>query len=430
MVAEGTAWWQSLREQSAACFQSDKPLWRLAVKSSAPPLGLSGALLMEWGGALRWVALLVPLLLLGAANGAGRPDIGLIPAVHLLTADDRMYRLAAEGGYESVVQVFPWRDIEPTRDEWHWQQPDFAVRAASYYDLRLIVRLDHPPEWALQLEEGSGVPPLDLDAYASFVATVARRYRGQVQGYIVWNEPNLNREWAGRPPDPAAYTALLCRAYAALKAADPGATVVSAGLAPTNGGDGALDDRLFLRQMYQAGAGTCFDALAAHAYGFGHPPDDPHWAHDGLNLARLLDLREIMAAHNGNAKPVWITELGWTTDGVGAHAWQTVSAEQQADYLARAWQHIGRTWPWVRVATVWNLSQGLPSTDEMAGYSLLNSDGSPKPVYHALAALFATTRDDALDNWVERRSAAANLVGETVVPILAADEVVHLGDNQ
>ena len=223
----------------------------------------------------RWVVLLLPLLLLGMANVAGQPEHSLQPAVHILEADDRIYRLAADGGYESIVQVFAWRDIEPTRDEWHWQQPDFAVQAADYYGLGLIIRLDHPPDWALRQTEDDGISPFDLEANAEFVTTVAERYRGRVQGYIVWNEPNLSREWAGRPPDPAAYTALLCRAHSALKAADPGATVVSAGLARTNGGDGALDDRLFLREMVEAGAGACLDVLGAHAYGFGHPPDDP-----------------------------------------------------------------------------------------------------------------------------------------------------------
>ena len=55
-VPQGTAWWRSLREQTAALFDTARPLWRLAVKSSAPPLGLSGSLLIEWGGALRWIA--------------------------------------------------------------------------------------------------------------------------------------------------------------------------------------------------------------------------------------------------------------------------------------------------------------------------------------------------------------------------------------
>jgi glycolate oxidase FAD binding subunit len=55
-VSEGAQWWQSLREQNASCFETDKPLWRLSVASHAPPLGLSGQVLLEWNGALRWVA--------------------------------------------------------------------------------------------------------------------------------------------------------------------------------------------------------------------------------------------------------------------------------------------------------------------------------------------------------------------------------------
>lgn len=372
-------------------------------------------------------ALLAPLLLLAAAVAAARPQGDLTPAVHVLAAEDRIYRLAAEGGYESVVQVFPWRDIEPTRGEWHWQQPDFAVRAAAHYGLGMIVRLDHPPDWAVTSTEEAGVSPIDLDAYAGFVAAVARRYRGQLAATIVWNEPNLSREWAGRAPDPAAYAALLCRAHAALKAADPDATVVSAGLAPTNGGDGALDDRLFLQEMIGAGAGGCFDALGAHAYGFGRPPDDPHGAHDGLNLARTTDLYAILAAHGLDDTPVWITELGWTTDGGHAHAWQTVSPEQQAAHLTAAAEII-RKWPWVQVMTVWNLSAGLPADDEMAGYSLLAADGRPKPAYDALRTLLA--------GGMHSETAAASAIPPSSgqqpaeIAILAADEVVHLGDNQ
>ncbi len=55
-VADGALWWQLLREQRAPCFETERPLWRLAVKSTAAPLGLSGAVLTEWGGALRWIA--------------------------------------------------------------------------------------------------------------------------------------------------------------------------------------------------------------------------------------------------------------------------------------------------------------------------------------------------------------------------------------
>ncbi|MDE2423560.1 MAG: glycolate oxidase subunit GlcE [Betaproteobacteria bacterium] len=55
LLEDAEPWWQSIRNQSASCFDSQKPLWRLSVKSTAKPLGLSGQCLIEWGGALRWI---------------------------------------------------------------------------------------------------------------------------------------------------------------------------------------------------------------------------------------------------------------------------------------------------------------------------------------------------------------------------------------
>lgn len=53
---EGVAFWESVREQRHTFFQSEKPLWRLSIKSSTPPLSLPGVQLIEWGGTLRWLA--------------------------------------------------------------------------------------------------------------------------------------------------------------------------------------------------------------------------------------------------------------------------------------------------------------------------------------------------------------------------------------
>jgi len=387
-----------------------------------------------------WLAILIALPLLLAAFWlvlSNEVDHAPIAAVHTLRADDEMLRLASEGGFDAVVQVFSWLEIEPTREEWHWEYPDFVVRAAKHYGLDLIVRLDGLPAWAA--EEAAGQADSLSDDYAVFAGTVAQRYRGQIRGYIVWNEPNLAREWSGHPPDPAAYTDLLRRAYEAIKAADPEATVVSAGLAPTNHQDAeAMDDRAFLEAMYRAGAGAYFDVLGAHPYGFAYPPDDPRGAHDGLNLARLLDLREIMEAHGDGDKPIWVTELGWTTAGVGEGFWLTVTPQQQADYLTGAWRRARREWPWLQVFTVWNLSQGsrpesvegLPPTDEKAGYSLLDESGEPKPAYHTLRSEFNRRWSHRLARWVERTQAALLDPVPSVVTILAADEAVHLGDSE
>jgi len=82
------------------------------------------------------------------------------------------------------------------------------------------------------------------------------------------------------------------------------------------------------------------------------------------------------------------------------------------------------------VVTVWNLSQGLPSTNEMAGYSLLAADGTPKPAYEALRRVLAEGRAHWPDDWIERLTAAWRKAQAAEIPILAADEIVHLGDNQ
>ena len=54
-VAKGAAFWHSVREQTHLSFQPGKSLWRLSIKSTAPPLSLPGQQLIEWGGALRWL---------------------------------------------------------------------------------------------------------------------------------------------------------------------------------------------------------------------------------------------------------------------------------------------------------------------------------------------------------------------------------------
>lgn len=53
--AQGTQFWNDIREQRAPFFAGDQPLWRLSVKPTTPTLDLAGPQLIEWGGALRWL---------------------------------------------------------------------------------------------------------------------------------------------------------------------------------------------------------------------------------------------------------------------------------------------------------------------------------------------------------------------------------------
>ena len=52
---QARAFWTALREQTGPFFAGDAPLWRLALPTAAPPPGLPGETLIEWGGAQRWL---------------------------------------------------------------------------------------------------------------------------------------------------------------------------------------------------------------------------------------------------------------------------------------------------------------------------------------------------------------------------------------
>lgn len=54
-VPPSKTWWQKLKEQQHAFFPGNKPLWRLSLASTTPPIKLDGKWLYEWGGAQRWL---------------------------------------------------------------------------------------------------------------------------------------------------------------------------------------------------------------------------------------------------------------------------------------------------------------------------------------------------------------------------------------
>jgi hypothetical protein len=313
-------------------------------------------------------------------------------AIHTLFIDETIADLAVAAGFDTIVQVLPWRDVHLSPGQFEWAAADALVQTVRQHGLNLVLRLDMPPEWAAQ-NERDGLP-FDLPAYADFITAVASRYRGLILGYIIWNEPNLAAEWSrsggdlevhwatfdGWVANPVDYVGVLGVAFRRIRATDPQALVVGGGLAPTNeNSPRAVDDRLFLEQLFAVGVADCLDVLAVHAYGFGLSPDAPNDIHNNLNLGRIVQVHDIMQAA-GVTKPIWITELGYTVADGNQPA---VSETQQADYLLAAQARTQREWPWVELFTVWNLVYGRSPNDEMGGYSLVNPDLTPRPAFYA-----------------------------------------------
>jgi glycolate oxidase FAD binding subunit len=53
-LGDGAAFWHSLREQTHAFFDSQRPLWRLSLPPGTPALAAPGTMLLEWNGMQRW----------------------------------------------------------------------------------------------------------------------------------------------------------------------------------------------------------------------------------------------------------------------------------------------------------------------------------------------------------------------------------------
>jgi len=71
VLKDAAAFWLRLRDQATPFFDK-RPLWRLAVKPTTPPMKLSDAQWIEWGGAVRWIAADLPATTLReAAKAAG-----------------------------------------------------------------------------------------------------------------------------------------------------------------------------------------------------------------------------------------------------------------------------------------------------------------------------------------------------------------------
>ncbi len=325
--------------------------------------------------------------------------------------------------FSHVKQIFAWNDIEKRRDEWDFFRADQIVDEVEQKGLKLIVRLSETPEWAhpsLDSDAGNFIdaPPDDYADFATYCGTVATRYKGRIAAYQIWNEPNLAREWGGKAPNAAEYTALLHACSEAIRGADPDAILISAGLAPTGTfDDSAHPDDVYFQAMYDAGFQQYVDVVGMHAPGYTSPEmsledadkqDIARWA----TFRRPEDLRRIMVANGDAAHQVAILEFGWTTDPRpdSDYHWFAVSQEEQAQYFVEAYQYAAEHWrPWVGLmSAIYIANPAWTHDDEEYWWAITTAEGDTRPAYVALANM-------------------AKYCGERIIPARAPNSPEALG---
>jgi polysaccharide biosynthesis protein PslG len=318
-------------------------------------------------------------------SGADSPR-GVDCGFHGLWAiyDDReramvLDRLRA-AGVRSVRVDLSWVMLQPdgrgSYYRWGVDLVDHVIGMANARGIRPLMTLWLTPPWA-NGGAGERVPPDDPADYARVAGWAAARWRGNVIGWEIWNEPNSPAFLAGA--DPVAYVRLLRAAYPAIKAAAPEAPVVFGGL--------EYNDTDWISRAYGAGAGGAFDVLATHPYQ-GIADLGPR-AEDGTKwtLRHAAAVRRLMVEHGDGGKPIWFTEFGWSThtNATGLNWLQGVSEAEQAGYLAQTAALVGRDMPYV-TRIYWSTDRDLDTGDvQYRNYGLFRRDLSPKPALATLA---------------------------------------------
>ncbi|MEA2364998.1 MAG: polysaccharide biosynthesis protein PslG [Thermoleophilaceae bacterium] len=227
-----------------------------------------------------------------------------------LEAMDTQWALMARSGVETARVVFSWAHAQPTPSgPLDWSAIDEQVERATLSRIRLLPVVLYTPGWARKYAERAGSPPERPADFAWFVGLLVERYgpggtfwderpelaRRPLREWQIWNEPHLGFYWY-RPPDDGAdawmgpYTDLLGQARRAIKAVDPGAKVVLAGLADASW-------RL-LAKLYHHGVRGKFDVAAINIF-TGRP---------GFVMTATRLTRHVLRRFHERRKPIWITE--------------------------------------------------------------------------------------------------------------------------
>ncbi|MFB0545613.1 MAG: beta-galactosidase [Anaerolineae bacterium] len=345
---------------------------------------------------IQGVAAFIFLTLAGAPPG---PIVTLGPQRHVVTINPKMgvhtrltdeveewkikrtLEMVREMGASWIVEYFPWAYYEPRKGRFNWDHPDMVVDHARTQGLTVIARLGLVPEWARP--EDTTDLYLDEEHYEDFgdyVYAFMSHFKGRVRHIIIWNEPNISLEWGYRPVDPAAYTELLKVAYARVKEADPDVQVLAGALAPTlapEGSEWGMEDLIYLRQMYEAGAKDYFDMLAIHAYGWKFPLDDPP-AKDKVNFRRAELIRQVMVENGDGHKKSIITEGGWNDHPRWTKA---VRPARRIQYTVEAYERSWQEWDWCQALVMWAFRFPWPAHTYQDYYTFVAVHFTPKPIY-------------------------------------------------
>ena len=337
---------------------------------------------------------------------------------HAVVGDPRFAMDVINGqlGLDWVKVQMEWPLVQPDPETFQWFFYDGVVDEADAHGLNLMFSVVGAPDWT-RAAGGENGPPDDYGLYVNFLNELLTRYAGKVHAIEVWNEQNLDREWATpQGLSPASYVQFLSQAHEAIKAHDPNIIVISGALAPTGIHDEvtSYDDSLYLDEALAAGMLNYADCVGVHHNGYNIGPDVPYEAagaeaeaataifrgpfdnpHHSWSFKTTVDTYAQKVQAVDPAKKLCVTEFGWaSSEGydeypVGFEFAQDNTLEEQAQFIVQAFQQMhdeGNVW----LAFLFNYdfgNKGSGPTDDPVPYSIIDTSGAPRPAFGAVGEM-------------------------------------------
>jgi hypothetical protein len=296
----------------------------------------------------------------------------------------------------------------PATINYSFDQINALIDAAGARGIRVHLSLTGPaPRWA----NARKAPPKrawykpDARAFGEFARVVAEHFKGRVDRYSIWNEPNW-KTWLGPLKSaPALYRALYTRGYAAIKQADPSAKVLIGETSPFERAGFSTAPLAFLRQVtcvnrkyrrVRSCAKLKADGYAHHPYDFAHRPTYRYPGADNVTigtlrrLTRALDRMSragVLRRNGGGRMPVYLTEYGYFATGHRA-----LPVKRRTRYLQQGFSIALRN-PRVKSQLQYLLvSPPARSTSAFFNLALLDPRGGKYPQYRAVQRWFRANR--------------------------------------
>ncbi|MGI8461492.1 MAG: hypothetical protein ACR2OC_07635 [Solirubrobacterales bacterium] len=295
------------------------------------------------------------------------------------------------GGGGGGVPPVPVPLPTPAPESKQWKATDDLVGNAARAGIRVLPFVYGTPDW---ISPDPMRPPLDSEAaraaWQDLLTDLVRRYghggefwaenpnvpKKPIDAWQLWNEVNSNVYWSPLPA-PAEYADLMQISNAAIRAADPGAAIVLAGMfgTPANG----IEAWTYLEGLYQSpGIAETFDAFGLHPYS------------PGLKGIRTqVGLARDVLERNGDKRlPLLISEIGWPTEGPADYN-LVQTPDGQKKLLAKAFKLFlseRREWKIERVIWYTWRDNGVQPQCSVCSFSgLFTSRMEPKPAWRKFA---------------------------------------------